>query len=63
MTISRSLYLGFAGLLLASGALLASAQSAAKLPADLDADSRARLPYLQRKDMDESSQKIFDTLP
>ena len=69
MTIDRPLYkmslvsLGAAALLLASGALLASAQSAAKLPADLDPDSRARLPYLQRKDMDDSSQKIFDTLP
>jgi 4-carboxymuconolactone decarboxylase len=66
MTICRPLYLmslGAASLLLASGALLASAQSAAKLPADLDPDSRARLPYLQRKDMDDSSQKIFDTLP
>jgi alkylhydroperoxidase family enzyme len=66
MTTYRPLhlvFLGAASLLLASGALLVSAQSAAKLPADLDPDSRARLPYLQRKDMDESSQKIFDTLP
>jgi 4-carboxymuconolactone decarboxylase len=66
MTIDRRLYLpllGVASLLLASGALLASAQSGAKLPADLDPESRARLPYLQRKDMDDSSQKIFDTLP
>jgi 4-carboxymuconolactone decarboxylase len=63
MTIHRSLYSAAACLLLASGALLAAAQSAPKLPADLDPDSRARLPYLQRKDMDESSQKIFDTLP
>ena len=50
-------------LMLAAGAALASAQSAAKLPADLDPDSRARLPYLQRKDLDEPSQKIFDVLP
>ena len=50
-------------LTLAVGAALASAQSAAKLPADLDPDSRARLPYLQRKDMDEANQKIFDILP
>jgi 4-carboxymuconolactone decarboxylase len=63
MTIHRSLYSAAACLLLASGALLAAAQSSPKLPADLDPDSRARLPYLQRKDMDESSQKIFDTLP
>jgi hypothetical protein len=38
-------------LLLASGGLVA-AQSAAKLPADLDPDSRARLPFLQQKDFD-----------
>jgi 4-carboxymuconolactone decarboxylase len=48
-------------LLLASGGLVA-AQSV-RLAADLDADSRARLPYLQRKDFDETSQKTFDVLP
>ena len=63
MTIHRQLQCGAALLLLASGALVASAQSAARLPADLDPDSRARLPYVQRKDMDERGQKIFDTLP
>jgi 4-carboxymuconolactone decarboxylase len=40
----------------------AAAQSPA-LPRDLDPDSRARLPYLQRKDMSEADQKIFDVLP
>jgi 4-carboxymuconolactone decarboxylase len=30
---------------------------------DLDPDSRARLPYLQRKDMDEKTLPVFDTLP
>src|SRR4029079_4821012 len=30
---------------------------------DVDPASRARLPYLQRKDMDAESQKIFDMLP
>ena len=30
---------------------------------DLDPDSHARLPYLQRKDMSEADQKIFDALP
>src|SRR5438552_2463926 len=30
---------------------------------DLDPDSHARLPYLQRKDMDEKALPIFDTLP
>jgi 4-carboxymuconolactone decarboxylase len=63
MTIDRQLSWGAAFLLLASGALAAAAQSAAKLPTDLDPDSRARLPYLQRKDMDERGQKTYDTLP
>jgi 4-carboxymuconolactone decarboxylase len=30
------------------------------LPSDLDATSRARLPYVQRKDTDESSKRLFD---
>src|SRR5580765_4864058 len=30
---------------------------------DLNPDSRARLPYLQRKDMDEKALPIYDTLP
>jgi 4-carboxymuconolactone decarboxylase len=38
-------------------AALAAGQS------DLNPDSRARLPYLQRKDMSEADQKIFDVLP
>ena len=49
-------------LLLASGGFVA-AQSAAKLPADLDPDSRARLPYLQQKDFDAANQKIYEVLP
>jgi 4-carboxymuconolactone decarboxylase len=40
----------------------AAAQSPS-LPRDLDPDSRARLPYLQRKDVSEADQKIFDVLP
>ena len=48
-------------LLLTSGAI-AAAQSATS-PSDLDPDSHARLPYLQRKDMSEEDQKIFDVLP
>jgi 4-carboxymuconolactone decarboxylase len=40
----------------------AAAQSPS-LPRDLDPDSRARLPNLQRKDMSEADQKIFDVLP
>ena len=49
--------------MLGLGTAMAYAQSGAQGPADLDPDSRARLPYLQRKDMDERGQKIFDTLP
>jgi len=52
-----------AAALLTLGVVLAAAQSAAPLPSDLDPQSRARLPYLQRKDMDENAQKIFDVLP
>jgi 4-carboxymuconolactone decarboxylase len=37
--------------------MLAGAQ---QLPADLDAKSRARLPYVQRKDTDESAKRLFD---
>ena len=62
MSIRRPLRWGAAFLLLAS-VPLAYGQSAAKLPADLDPDSRARVPYLQRKDMDERGQKTYDTLP
>ena len=57
----RTLRGGAALLLLASGGLVA-AQSV-RLPADLDAESRARLPYLQRKDFDEANQKIYEVLP
>ena len=62
MLTRRRLYWS-AALLLTSGVLLAAAQSAAPLPTDLDSQSRARLPYLQRKDLDENAQKIFDVLP
>jgi 4-carboxymuconolactone decarboxylase len=50
-------------LLMAATALIAYAQSAGKLPADINADSRARLPQVQRKNLDEANQKIFDVLP
>lgn len=61
MTTRRHLY-WTAALVLTSGVLFAAAQSAT-LPADLDPQSRARLPYLQKKDVDEKDQKIFDQLP
>jgi 4-carboxymuconolactone decarboxylase len=44
-------------LLVLATALVVAGQS------DLDPDSHARLPYLQRKDMDDANQKIFDVLP
>jgi 4-carboxymuconolactone decarboxylase len=48
-------------LLAASASSIAYGQS--KLPADLDPQSRARLPYLKKSDMDAKGQKIFETLP
>src|SRR5262245_49122500 len=63
MSIRRQLTWGAAFLLVIVGVVLGHAQSPAKLPSDLDPDSRARLPYLQKKDMDERGQEIFDTLP
>jgi 4-carboxymuconolactone decarboxylase len=63
MNIHRLLYLGAAVLLLTASAVLTYAQSTATLPADLDPDSRARLPYLKRTEMDEASRKTFDMLP
>jgi 4-carboxymuconolactone decarboxylase len=50
-------------LLITACTVTAFAQTAANLPPDINPDSRARLPYLQRKNMDEASQKIFDVLP
>ena len=50
-------HLSVAALCLLAGATVASAQS---LPADLDAKSRARLPYVQRKDTDEGAKRLFD---
>jgi 4-carboxymuconolactone decarboxylase len=63
MTLQRSTLWGAAFLMMAAGILTAFTQSAAKLPSDINADSMARLPYLQRKNLDEASQKIFDVLP
>jgi alkylhydroperoxidase family enzyme len=54
---------GAAALLLLASSTFVAAQSGAKLPADLDADSRARLPFLQQKDFDASNQKIYEVLP
>ena len=59
MPTHRRVYLS-AACLLAFG-VLAAAQT--QLPKDLDPQSRARLPYLQRKDLDAPAQAIFDQLP
>ena len=52
-----------AAVLLLTGAQVALAQSKGGLPADINSVSRARLAYLERKDLDEAGQKIYDTLP
>jgi 4-carboxymuconolactone decarboxylase len=61
MTLASSSRRWTAILLAASASFLAHGQS--KLPADLDLESRARLPYLKKSDLDAKGQKIFDTLP
>ena len=61
MTLASSARCWTALLLAASTSFIAYAQS--KLPADLDPQSRARLPYLKKSDMDAKGQKIFETLP
>lgn len=48
-------------LLAASACWLVYAQS--KLPADLDPQSRARLPYLKKSETDATGQKLFDVFP
>jgi 4-carboxymuconolactone decarboxylase len=55
----RHLSLAAVTLSLFAGATVASAQSA-QLPSDIDATSRARLPYVQRKDTDEQAKRLFD---
>lgn len=59
MTLSRSSYRWAVVLLAASASFTAYAQS--KVPADLDPQSHARLPYLNKSDMDPKGQKVFDT--
>src|ERR1700676_4711548 len=61
MTRSPSPRWWVAILLVGPASFIAHAQS--KLPADLDPQSRARLPYLKKSDMDAKGQKIFETLP
>jgi alkylhydroperoxidase family enzyme len=58
MTLSPSPRLCSAILVAASASFLVYAQS--KLPADLDRQSRARLPYLKKSEADAKGQKVFD---
>jgi 4-carboxymuconolactone decarboxylase len=60
MTLYRAMFWGFTMLM---GTLPCAAQSTTGLPSDINSDSRARLPYLQRKNLDEAGQKIYDVLP
>jgi 4-carboxymuconolactone decarboxylase len=50
-------------LMIAATAVQSYAQASAGLPADINADSLSRLPYLQRKNLEEANQKIYDVLP
>jgi 4-carboxymuconolactone decarboxylase len=61
MPLSPSARWWVAILLAGSASFTLHAQS--KLPSDLDPQSRARLPYLKKSDMDAKGQKIFDTFP
>jgi 4-carboxymuconolactone decarboxylase len=59
MTLSPSSQKWAAILLAASVSFIAFAQS--KLPADLDPQSRARLPYLKSSEVDAKGKKVVDT--
>src|SRR3984957_9827216 len=59
MTLSASTRSCAAILLAASASFLVYVQS--KFPTDLDPQSRARLPYLKKADMDAKGQKILET--
>jgi len=58
MTLSPSSHRWAAILLAASASFFAYAQS--KLPADLDPQSRARLPYLKSSEVDAKGKKVVD---
>jgi len=58
MTAHRSVLRAAVVLAAASVAVMAFAQSGAKLPADIDAKSLARLPYLTRQDLGEAGQRL-----
>ena len=58
MTLSSSPQKWAAILIAASASLIAYAQ--AKLPADLDPQSRARLPYLKSSEVDAKGKRVVD---
>jgi 4-carboxymuconolactone decarboxylase len=62
MRLHRSMLWFAAMLVMAAGIFTVFAQTA-KLPSDINPDSMARLPHLQRKNLDDAGQKIFDVLP
>src|SRR5215831_18369609 len=59
MTLSPSSQKLAAIILATSAAFIAFAQ--AKLPGDLDPQSRARLPYLKKSELDAKGQKVLET--
>jgi 4-carboxymuconolactone decarboxylase len=63
MRFQRRLLYGISLLIIGVCAVMGFAQSGATLPSDINPDSHARLPYLQRKNVSEADQKIFDVLP
>ena len=63
MTVHRPMLWAATLLMMFVNVVTSFAQSTAALPADINKDSLARLPYLQRKSLDEASQKIYDVLP
>jgi 4-carboxymuconolactone decarboxylase len=63
MILNRIMLCGSALLLSVAGTLITSAQTATTLPKDINPNSLARLPYIQRQSLDEAGQKIFDVMP
>ena len=61
MTAHRSALRAAAVLVVSSVAVVAFAQSGAKLPADIDAKSLARVPYLTRQYLGEAGQQLANT--
>jgi 4-carboxymuconolactone decarboxylase len=60
MTARRSIFRAAAVSLATTVAFAAFAQSGAKLPADIDAKSRARLPYVMRGDLGDAGKRLAD---